>query len=152
MNEYGCCILYMSPSEMQSFTPFFFLNDTAPTEIYTLSYTTLFRSPAGRGCEASPGARGGRGVRADRRARDRKSTRRNSSHMSISYAVFCLKKKRLDRRRAHAGQITRRAVAMEVLRVVLVEIHEHRPLLVFFFVFGRRHQALHSFPTRRPSD
>src|SRR5437763_5594180 len=59
-------------------------------------YTTLFRS--GRG-----GARPGRGraalgeLRADRGARDqqdRKSTRLNSSHRCISYAVFCLKKKK----------------------------------------------------------
>src|SRR5690242_21307504 len=66
-------------------------------------YTTLFRSrrPA---CESQLGAalRGHRGGRLfySRRAlggerRDRKSTRLNSSHMSNSYAVFCLKKKKL---------------------------------------------------------
>src|SRR3712207_6919773 len=77
-------------------------------------YTTLFRSvrdgaggPAcarGRGrVEARGGARGRslRGVEALRRGelrrvgrRDRKSTRLNSSHANISYAVFCLKKKK----------------------------------------------------------
>src|SRR2546429_7382574 len=67
-------------------------------------YTTLFRSPA-----ADPGRpRRGHGPgddrafqrehrprlpRADHRQRDRKSTRLNSSHGYISYAVFCLKKK-----------------------------------------------------------
>src|SRR2546426_5765909 len=83
---------------------FFFFNDTATTEIYTLSYTTLFRSrhdPA-RGiprlarrqrCVGEPAlARRGRGG-GQPRARDRKSTRLNSSHLVISYAVFCLKKK-----------------------------------------------------------
>src|SRR5437868_12624155 len=57
-------------------------------------YTTLFRSE-GRGRAAS-GDRGEdqlRMVRIDA-ARDRKSTRLNSSHVSISYAVFCLKKKK----------------------------------------------------------
>src|SRR5688572_32478838 len=61
-------------------------------------YTTLFRSPAqcrrrhaGRGCP-----RAERRVRIVRRAgnQDRKSTRLNSSHSQISYAVFCLKKKK----------------------------------------------------------
>src|SRR5258708_24861283 len=73
-------------------------------------YTTLFRS--GRG---PPGAgRGGRvlvragalhhhpagaglAVAAPARTRDRKSTRLNSSHQIISYAVFCLKKKKKSR-------------------------------------------------------
>src|SRR2546430_6491213 len=41
--------------------------------------------------------------RADPRARDRKSTRLNSSHSQISYAVFCLKKKKQD----HINALTR---------------------------------------------
>src|SRR5438045_4271315 len=57
-------------------------------------YTTLFRSRAGdrRGVlSAAPAVvRAGDGGHA----RDRKSTRLNSSHLGISYAVFCLKKKR----------------------------------------------------------
>src|SRR5690242_21046782 len=60
-------------------------------------YTTLFRSHTSRdrGDPASPRAvpPDRRGARA-RAGRDRKSTRLNSSHMSISYAVFCLKKKK----------------------------------------------------------
>src|SRR5437660_7307571 len=54
-------------------------------------YTTLFRS---RREPRSPAARGPRlrGQGLGRR-RDRKSTRLNSSHVAISYAVFCLKKK-----------------------------------------------------------
>src|SRR5690242_21330396 len=53
-------------------------------------YTTLFRSLIWRGwpCRRSPSARERWSCREDR-----KSTRLNSSHMSISYAVFCLKKK-----------------------------------------------------------
>src|SRR5690349_22905589 len=58
-------------------------------------YTTLFRSRAGP-CRRPPLPR--RDADADQRtgaapARDRKSTRLNSSHVEISYAVFCLKKK-----------------------------------------------------------
>src|SRR2546430_11401542 len=61
-------------------------------------YTTLFRSPAGaagRSAEPESGARLLR-ARAERRGApgDRKSTRLNSSHSQISYAVFCLKKKK----------------------------------------------------------
>src|SRR5207249_9089426 len=46
----------------------------------------------------SPDGRGGQGVRTTsaRTCQDRKSTRLNSSHVSISYAVFCLKKKKKD--------------------------------------------------------
>src|SRR5438445_6343345 len=70
-------------------------------------YTTLFRShedsPApGCACHAAepervpPACRGRRDARGDRarKAGDRKSTRLNSSHANISYAVFCLKKKK----------------------------------------------------------
>src|SRR2546428_5117327 len=59
-------------------------------------YTTLFRSlpasPRGR-AGARPACRAATGRRARRWNRDRKSTRLNSSHDQISYAVFCLKKK-----------------------------------------------------------
>src|SRR5436190_9699792 len=73
---------------------FFFFNDPATTEIYTLSLhdalPILALARAGR-------ARAGRACGAPARrcagARDRKSTRLNSSHTVISYAVFCLKKK-----------------------------------------------------------
>src|SRR6267142_6263410 len=76
---------------------FFFFNDTATTEIYTLSYTTLFRSGprAGRRRVATAKRPEDRLRALDPRLpgrSDRKSTRLNSSHMSISYAVFCLKK------------------------------------------------------------
>src|SRR6267143_3008243 len=72
---------------------FFFFNDTATTEIYTLSlHDALPISPGtDRGC----GATAGRAQRG-RTRRDRKSTRLNSSHSSISYAVFCLKKKKIN--------------------------------------------------------
>src|SRR6202021_3043763 len=69
---------------------FFFFNDTATTEIYTLSLHDALPILADvvrddRVLHDRPG-RGAGGV-------DRKSTRLNSSHANISYAVFCLKKK-----------------------------------------------------------
>src|SRR3712207_9450814 len=85
-----------------------FFNDTATTEIYTLSLhdaLPICSPPAGRELALAPAPpRGGRGTGrhtgcarepGGRRPRpgDRKSTRLNSSHAHISYAVFCLKKK-----------------------------------------------------------
>src|SRR5260221_5705447 len=71
---------------------FFFFNDTATTEIYTLSlHDALPISPSWRAAwRAALWRRGCAGPRAG----DRKSTRLNSSHTVISYAVFCLKKKK----------------------------------------------------------
>src|SRR5690242_20799827 len=77
---------------------FFFFNDTATTEIYTLSLhdalpISVIRDRAellGGLVRVSSGQR----QRALSPGPDRKSTRLNSSLMSISYAVFCLKKKK----------------------------------------------------------
>src|SRR3712207_8127942 len=108
-------------------TVFFFFNDTATTEIYTLSLHDALpiwgllagarRSRAGP-CWASaeprelghesvptsctrmrlvePGVLGGLPTTTDR-----KSTRLNSSHANISYAVFCLKKKEISHLTSH---------------------------------------------------
>src|SRR5258708_14496839 len=87
---------------------FFFFNDTATTEIYTLSlHDALPISDGGARKSPAPAAAGAcrRSVARQPRAypcasqivpglRDRKSTRLNSSHQIISYAVFCLKKKK----------------------------------------------------------
>src|SRR5260221_6789016 len=101
---------------------FFFFNDTATTEIYTLSLhdalpisqmqntdayemdqpvpnRAISYTYVGRSSEPEPGARRNNlsiadGPVWDRLIQDRKSTRLNSSHTVISYAVFCLKKKK----------------------------------------------------------
>src|SRR5471032_1311380 len=70
---------------------FFFFNDTATTEIYTLSlHDALPISDRGECREPAIG----RGTPSHIKRTDRKSTRLNSSHITISYAVFCLKKKK----------------------------------------------------------
>src|SRR5437764_8859010 len=73
----------------------FLLMMRRPTRSTLFPYTTLFRSQAGPGVVGVGGVVGGTGADPDGRrgARDRKSTRLNSSHRCISYAVFCLKKK-----------------------------------------------------------
>src|SRR5215467_15721551 len=76
---------------------FFFFNDTATTEIYTLSLHDALPILRRTARAANPGqASSHRPVRASPAAWpvDRKSTRLNSSHLVISYAVFCLKKKK----------------------------------------------------------
>src|SRR5262245_64328361 len=87
---------------------FFFFNDTATTEIYTLSLhdalpICIFADGGGdlgnvelRRAEQHHqlGLHAAEGI-------DRKSTRLNSSHLGISYAVFCLKKKKKMNKRVH---------------------------------------------------
>src|SRR2546430_17731883 len=88
---------------------FFFFNDTATTEIYTLSlhdalpiYVVVVDTNRVEHVAAEVPVRGGgdlcqvlaRIARAGKQQSDRKSTRLNSSHSQISYAVFCLKKKK----------------------------------------------------------
>src|SRR2546421_9727354 len=77
-------------------SPFFFFNDTATTEIYPLSlHDALPIYQARHWIEPHPiGPRHVRRAPPQQRHRDRKSTRLNSSHDQISYAVFCLKKKK----------------------------------------------------------
>src|SRR3712207_8599438 len=103
----------------------FFFNDTATTEIYTLSlhdalpilpereeerargdrrrHARSIRDGREEGSLSAPALRRPaaarrRRARDDRQAADRKSTRLNSSHANISYAVFCLKKKKYNQR------------------------------------------------------
>src|SRR2546430_13712883 len=77
-------------------TCIFFFNDTATTEIYTLSLHDALPICGGvpAGVAGRPRAHAGRAARRVRAGLDRKSTRLNSSHSQISYAVFCLKKKK----------------------------------------------------------
>src|SRR5208283_5964958 len=75
------------------FSLFFFFNDTATTEIYTLSlHDALPTYPSLLGVARSRELARQLAEQACRA--DRKSTRLNSSHITISYAVFCLKKKK----------------------------------------------------------
>src|SRR6266496_4596448 len=74
------------------FVFFFFLMIRRPPRSTLFPYTTLFRSRRrDQGCDRC-------GRPDEHRARDRKSTRLNSSHVEISYAVFCLKKKKKTKR------------------------------------------------------
>src|SRR5687768_17798298 len=84
----------------QSFFFFFFFNDTATTEIYTLSLhdaLPIFHARVLGSGEANFFSYPWRTIDSESDSivlQDRKSTRLNSSHGYISYAVFCLKKKK----------------------------------------------------------
>src|SRR3712207_7771507 len=106
---------------------FFFLMIRRPPRSTLFPYTTLFRSVPGVAAEAGqPPLAGGvghgleprdagdasrlqlaqlEGVPAQHLAEDRKSTRLNSSHANISYAVFCLKNKRISYKRYAISRI-----------------------------------------------
>src|SRR2546426_12722224 len=82
-----------------SYSLLFFFNDTATTEIYTLSlHDALPILCAMSSCSPIPARRESTLWPLEPGAQtDRKSTRLNSSHLVISYAVFCLKKKKKNR-------------------------------------------------------
>src|SRR3989442_4384485 len=102
MNFIVSCVI------IHSIVFFFFLMIRRPPRSTLFPYTTLFRSTeeerhgevqgchTGRGELRSAGRelRAGDGSPRPARSSDRKSTRLNSSHVRISYAVFCLKKKK----------------------------------------------------------
>src|SRR5258708_17172761 len=83
--------LFLLSLPLQPHFLFFFFNDTATTEIYTLSLhdalpiSSVDHRRTRHRCPGTAGRSAG--------SLDRKSTRLNSSHQIISYAVFCLKKK-----------------------------------------------------------
>src|SRR5437899_3921329 len=77
---------------------FFFFNDTATTEIYTLSLHERSSDLISASNHSRKRREGWTSTTSSSRSAnstsDRKSTRLNSSHLGISYAVFCLKKKK----------------------------------------------------------
>src|SRR5256885_12301582 len=107
MSVYYCSLMLYKLPALDSF---FFFNDTATTEIYTLSlhdalpifdrqgeilhHTRTAMNPAGSAAEGLAAV-----------TLDRKSTRLNSSHLVISYAVFCLKKKKKHYHIAQHAQV-----------------------------------------------
>src|SRR5215469_1007170 len=91
--------LMITTEQRVSAMVFFFLVVRRPSRSTLFPYTTLFRSRPPRvpspQCRGRPPQPPGHQARV---ARDRKSTRLNSSHVEISYAVFCLKKKKKEKK------------------------------------------------------
>src|SRR6266850_5165653 len=122
------------PVSLVCFVSFFF-NDTATTEIYTLSLhdaLPIWRSPSSAAVvrSVSPTPR-------CMRSRDRKSTRLNSSHLVISYAVFCLKKKNDGSMLLEHHDLRHYRVVYFDKKINFLFRHDqcmpNRPWIVFFF-------------------
>src|SRR6266496_3951955 len=121
-------------------------------------YTTLFRSPNARQNSWPNSSE----CQMPQTFGDRKSTRLNSSHVEISYAVFCLKKKKEDLLTASAlGTVMVVPLTSNVRRAraivnALLDPREtgldRLSVALFFFELSGDHRDLHSFPTRRSSD
>src|SRR5215208_2539052 len=108
-------------------------------------YTTLFRSRHPRHCRSARGS-----PRSGGRAwGDRKSTRLNSSHVAISYAVFCLKKKKRQR---GTGDPSPRPYVIGVTcpipagKSTVADMLRQRGAEVFFFLMIRRPPRSTLFP------
>src|SRR2546430_10395130 len=80
---------------MYTVSIFFFLMIRRPPRSTLFPYTTLFRSAFRRNGDRRQHIVKARAVGVFESSEDRKSTRLNSSHSQISYAVFCLKKKKI---------------------------------------------------------
>src|SRR6266705_3341330 len=115
-------------------------------------YTTLFRSMS---LSCPHGYRHGQHAPDPLLDVDRKSTRLNSSHRTISYAVFCLKKKKKASSATLISEYTSYVCtsrgAVPRMRSSSACISS-RPPFIFFFSCCGVHRDLHSFPTRRSSD
>src|SRR5207245_5609367 len=120
---YSTALTCAFSSHLPSCASRFFFPPTATTQISTLSLhdalpilerrrgatSRSLRTLALQNSSDSPPAARARGLQRSRR--DRKSTRLNSSHGSISYAVFCLKKKKIQDKRSTASE---RGVRLDV--------------------------------------
>src|SRR5436305_14624942 len=101
MNSWKCvlrvCDFSMHSVIINIHILFFFLMTRRPPTSTLFPYTTLFRSQAAQGANFQAKQQGAAGLLGQAQIAnptDRKSTRLNSSHVRISYAVFCLKKKK----------------------------------------------------------
>src|SRR5258708_9949099 len=85
---------YYKSSGSYTYFSFFFLMIRRPPRSTLFPYTTLFRSHSAAARITGPRRIASALTNTGRHSQDRKSTRLNSSHQIISYAVFCLKKKK----------------------------------------------------------
>src|SRR5207244_12030284 len=97
-----CLSTSLAPLRRSAFSPSLFFTRRAPPALYTLSLhdalpicPSRFRDRSSVTADSTISGRG-RCCAAASQHLDRKSTRLNSSHQIISYAVFCLKKKKTD--------------------------------------------------------
>src|ERR1035437_6287662 len=109
-------------------------------------YTTLFRSLLRRPCP--PLWRSGVGHMGVDGSRDRKSTRLNSSHANISYAVFCLKKAAIEGGPAALATSSGHGAQVVVFQMLLKPGRAGMPALNIFFLMIRQPPNSTLFPYR----
>src|SRR3989449_7534461 len=103
-----CSLSFILSLLFHFFFFFFFLMIRRPPRSTLFPYTTLFRSIGDVTRPLAPAVVKALHSAVDEMARDRKSTRLNSSHGYISYAVFCLKKKKKEYLQIHSEHNMRR--------------------------------------------
>src|SRR5690554_7644816 len=100
------CLSKVSSAKRQARSVlFFFLMSRRPPRSTLFPYTTLFRSAQLVVHDEEFHDGGAAEITGGRHFRDRKSTRLNSSHVRISYAVFCLKKKKKTTHITHQSPV-----------------------------------------------
>src|SRR6266581_6286141 len=122
----------------------FFLMIRRPPMSTLFPYTTLFRSRARTPRDRSPTRRRPGARRPAPRDRDRKSTRLTSSHPSLSYAVFCLKKKKTRPPREALSWTDDTTVRVAPCHEICAPHRHHRA--GFFFLMIRRPPRSTLFP------
>src|SRR6202167_5787497 len=113
-------------------------------------YTTLFRSKPAALVDHHDQPASRRMVLEVRLQIDRKSTRLNSSHHGISYAVFCLKKIKQAAEQARSAKSELLANMSREIRTPMNEVIGRTGL--FFFKERATHQVQHSSPPRRSAE
>src|ERR1022692_3166122 len=121
----------------------FFFNDTATTEIYTLSLHDALPIYL---CSKQIKLADGHRSCSLRQQLDRKSTRLNSSHLVISYAVFCLKKKQNFRPVEFLEQISYSSLGAEIECGAITIRNDRDGYLSFFFLNKRAPTKFYPFP------
>src|SRR5256886_11760273 len=106
---------------------FFFLMIRRPPRSTLFPYTTLFRSHLSDGDPTVNGLLGAK-IPTPFRGGDRKSTRLNSSHSQISYAVFCLKKKKNNKHHSPENASTTRTRATSPIPTTHAQLSSTHPL------------------------
>src|SRR5690348_17723666 len=122
--RFPLCSLHYCPPLNYFF--FFFLMIRRPPRSTLFPYTTLFRSSNASECNPrlKISTRSSSSSRTFESA-DRKSTRLNSSHPSISYAVFCLKKKNTNHQlihlqKSHALHLSAALIMLNVMQLIVL--------------------------------
>src|SRR5476651_1872949 len=143
-------------AHMHSLFVVFFFNDTATTEIYTLSLHDAL--PIWAGIDGVKLADGRWLLVHNDLPKDRKSTRLNSSHANISYAVFCLKKKKSSSQffarvtKILQGRFDVFGIGVGRYRLLIIVICGLLTVVLLFFLMIRRPPRSTLFPYRRSSD